>query len=191
MAESMFTAISKIPLAGSSPEVKKQHEEVMETLKQAIVVQTLADYKLPAIGWNYGKILAVDGKTLMTAGANYAKYPYGDNFKDICDMEASYAKAGGTPTAWASRIAPREAIVHAKRFVYLDAQVVSLSFQRIENAWFKALAKIDEKFGLKDGAQWDGVVWPYGEFNLTSLPAAIELTDYRSHLGAGNLHEQR
>jgi phosphatidylserine/phosphatidylglycerophosphate/cardiolipin synthase-like enzyme len=50
-----------------------------------IVDDVVVDHPLPTITWNHGKVLAVNGTTLMTGGINYISV-YSDNQNlDICD----------------------------------------------------------------------------------------------------------
>ena len=68
------------------PDIKKQHDTAINTLKKEDVIKTLATYVLPSISWNHAKILAVDGKALMTGGANYWT-EYADNEHAISDIQ--------------------------------------------------------------------------------------------------------
>jgi hypothetical protein len=68
------------------PDIKKQHDATVNMLKKENVIKNLATFVLPSISWNHAKILAVDGKTLMTGGANYWT-DYADNEHAISDLQ--------------------------------------------------------------------------------------------------------
>ena len=80
MVDNVFVMLDLVPAA------KKQHDLAMEYLKQDSVIQMLAKELLPTISWNHAKILAVDGKFLMTGGANYWT-DYNDNQHAVADLQ--------------------------------------------------------------------------------------------------------
>ena len=48
-----------------------QFKKMMEKLNPDSLVDDLLKFSLPAITWNHGKLLAVNGKTVMTGGQNF------------------------------------------------------------------------------------------------------------------------
>lgn len=70
-----------------------QAADVLAKLKDDVVLKFL-EGKGTALSWNHGKILAVNGKTLMTGGANFAHTNASNQYSIIeqsCKMKGDAA----------------------------------------------------------------------------------------------------
>jgi hypothetical protein len=78
------------------------------------------------------------------------------------EVRTSFADAGVTPTAWASRIARCKAIESAKSAVYIDAAVIACSLHLDKEKNFQPyLDQLNKDVGLTGNDKWDGILWPY------------------------------
>ena len=66
--------------------VKEQHEHALNMLKRDELLNLIKNLAIPAISWNHGKVVAVNGKTLMTGGGNFWD-SYSDNQHGISDFQ--------------------------------------------------------------------------------------------------------
>ncbi|MCJ1385496.1 hypothetical protein MMC17_008619 [Xylographa soralifera] len=64
-------------------------EHALENLGSEYIVKVLMECGLPSISWNHAKILAVNGKTMMTGGGNY-RSQYTANQHHIVDMQLKF-----------------------------------------------------------------------------------------------------
>jgi phosphatidylserine/phosphatidylglycerophosphate/cardiolipin synthase-like enzyme len=61
------------------------HQKYLAKFKEEEVIKQLFERTLPNVSWNHAKILAVNGQTLLTGGANFWN-EYADNEDGISDI---------------------------------------------------------------------------------------------------------
>ena len=66
--------------------IKEQHEYALNMLKRDELLGLVKTLAIPAISWNHGKVVAVNGKTLMTGGGNFWD-SYADDKHGISDFQ--------------------------------------------------------------------------------------------------------
>jgi hypothetical protein len=69
------------------PALRIQVDDAIASCRKEAVIEQLSLAVLPSICWNHAKILAVDGRTLMTGGAIFYPY-YSDDQAWISDLQA-------------------------------------------------------------------------------------------------------
>jgi hypothetical protein len=84
----------------------------------------------------------------------------------------AFKDAGVSPATWSSRIARCKAIEEAKKYVYIDAEIIACDLHQKNKAWKDILEGYDDDTGHHQGLNeqvdllgdkaWDGVIWPYG-----------------------------
>jgi hypothetical protein len=81
----MATSIKDLP---NFPEdQKKQIEDSLASLTNEVVIKKMLGRAVDSVSWNHAKILAVNGKTLLTGGGIYCEL-YADNVSSLHDLQA-------------------------------------------------------------------------------------------------------
>lgn len=79
--------VDQIPTIAFGSAQREQLKSELKKLSAPEAIKLMAKTTIPSISWNHAKILAVDGKTMMTGGVNYW-HDYGDNQNHINDVSA-------------------------------------------------------------------------------------------------------
>ena len=86
LAQGLNWAIQLLEKSALKQSLLPDLSSVVAQLDIKSIVETLMSQDFPSIGWNQGKILAVNGKTMMTGDGNYWKEYTSSN--DIIDHQA-------------------------------------------------------------------------------------------------------
>lgn len=81
----MATSIKELP--GFPEDQKKQIEDALANLTDEEVIKKMLGQAVDSVSWNHAKILAVNGKTLLTGGGIYVDL-YADNVSSLHDLLA-------------------------------------------------------------------------------------------------------
>lgn len=81
MVDNLYEAIR----GTSVPGLDEMHNKFLAKFKEEEVIKRLFERTVPNVSWNHAKILAVNGQTLLTGGANFWN-EYADSEADISDI---------------------------------------------------------------------------------------------------------